>query len=110
MFGCDLCQTVCPWNLKVYGKQLAEPPPREAYLEDLGWILRTSSKQLQVQLKGTPLARAAGLKLKRNAMVAAANEGLTELKDAIQVYENHYKLGEVAKWSLKRLAAQGEVV
>ncbi len=113
VFGCDLCQTVCPWNLKVHGQQIAEPASRTEYLSDLGWILTTTSKQLQVQLKGTPLARAAGLKLKRNAMIAAANQALTELQEEIRAYENHDKLGEVARWSLNQLAKvreSGEVL
>lgn len=78
-------------------------------MEDLGWILRTTSKQLQIQLRATPLARAAGIKLKRNAMIAAANERLHELAEDIKPYLDHPNLSEVARWALRILESSEKV-
>jgi epoxyqueuosine reductase len=109
VFGCDLCQTVCPWNIKLHGPNLTKLPSRSDYVEDLGWILRTTSKQLQIQLRATPLARAAGIKLKRNAMIAAANERLHELAEDIKPYLDHPNLSEVARWALRILESSEKV-
>lgn len=110
-FGCDLCQTVCPWNQKIFKGRLSSEPllaldKNESALlaEDLRYILRSSGKKLEKDFRGTPLARAGSFGLKRNALLVAANRGLRELQEDIQPLLAHEKLGELADWCLKKLA------
>lgn len=103
-FGCDLCQSICPWNLKFHKEHLqATVAPRELLIQDLRYILNISNKALGKHFLGSPLSRAGGNGLKRNAMIVAANQLLRELREEIQVYLEHEKLGEIAKWAIKKL-------
>ena len=108
-FGCDLCQTVCPWNKKVFKTFLnskTNPDLANGTLgmtEELKMILSSSGKQLQRMFAGTPLDRAGSFGLKRNAMIVATNLKLIALKENIEAYQNHEKLGELAVWCIKEL-------
>jgi epoxyqueuosine reductase len=109
LFGCDICQSVCPWNKKVFGARLTETKESQDLLElqdrekELGYILRTSNRQLMRDLRLTPLIRAGGTGLKRNAIVVATNLKLRGLVPDIQVFLNHPKLRPLATWSLHQL-------
>ena len=104
-FGCDICQTVCPWNLKRQGDQLNEKTvARESLVADLRWILTSSNKALEKTLRDTALSRAGGKGLKRNALIVIANQGLTELQREVQSLAAHPILGELAQWTIQKLA------
>jgi epoxyqueuosine reductase len=75
IFGCDICQQVCPWNLRFATKSsdpAFEPRPflREATLED---FLRLSPQSWRTQLRDSPLERPRRKGLVRNATVVAGN-------------------------------------
>lgn len=110
-FGCDLCQTVCPWNQKIFKHQLHTEPilslnndDSKLLIEDLSYILRSSGKKLSKDLAGTPLARAGSFGLKRNALIVIANRRITSLKDDVAMLVNHEKLGSLAEWTLNCLS------
>lgn len=109
LFGCDICQTVCPWNEKHHGKDwlrgLAEArgPNSEALFEDLRWILNSSGKQIEKRLARSPLLRARAAGLKRNALVVIGNKRISELRpEALKALENP-RLKKVAQWALAQL-------
>ncbi len=111
LFGCDICQTVCPWNEKVFGKKTMEElttqkPANKELINELSFILSSSNKGLIKSFKGTPLARAAGNKLKRNAIIVSSNLQLRELLPHITRYQDHQYLGELARWGLKKIASR----
>jgi epoxyqueuosine reductase len=110
LFGCDVCQTICPWNQKVFGKQMtlapAETPPLEALQTlqtELRWILNSSGKQIERSLKGSPLLRAGPFGLKRNALIVIANRQIHPLRDEVQKYLSHERLGSLAQWTIQEL-------
>ncbi len=110
-FGCDLCQTVCPWNKKVFKSQLtlelpSERPDSQNLKNELRMILTSSGKALTRLFVGTPLQRAGPFGLKRNAMIVAANLKILDLEKDIEVYQNHEKLGDLATWCLAELRAK----
>lgn len=110
LFGCDLCQTVCPWNQKAFKNQLSvesletKTAEQEVRLqEELRWILTSSGKQLERALLGTALSRAGGFGLKRNALIVIANRGYKNLRPEVEALKEHAKLGELVLWTLEKL-------
>lgn len=106
LFGCDVCQEVCPWNRKA-------PPTREPDLMPLGEyqnltaaeILNLTEAEFQQRFGATPLARPGREGLLRNAAIAAGNNGsLTNL----EVLRNSGGdesgiVAEAAKWGVRRI-------
>lgn len=76
VFGCDICQDVCPWNGRATFADPAIWKPQQAHAHPdlLGW-LRLSNSALDAALQGSPLRRARPEGLKRNAMIVLANTG-----------------------------------
>lgn len=109
-FGCDICQSVCPWNKKVLGVAEDGPAPRAlpaptraALVASLRWILGSSNRMISARVRGTPLERARPFGLRRNALIVAANAGLGELATDVARWHNDERLGELARWALDRL-------
>lgn len=73
IFGCDLCQEVCPVNRKAQPAQ--EPAFGKANLAtaDLIAILEMSETDFRERFRGTPILRAKRIGLQRNACVALGN-------------------------------------
>ena len=107
LFGCDICQTVCPWNVKAHGpEKLAANKASASDLEsDLRYLLTSSNRGLENDFKGTALARSGGVGLKRNALVVAGNRKLSGLTPEIEALVGHPKLGELARWALAAVSA-----
>ncbi|MEK7355619.1 MAG: tRNA epoxyqueuosine(34) reductase QueG [Bdellovibrionota bacterium] len=107
LFGCDICQTVCPWNVKAKGPETIaslEPSPSRADLvHDLKFILESPNRHLERVFAATPLARVNGLGLKKNALVVIANRKVHELKSEVERFDEHPRLGDLAKWALASL-------
>jgi epoxyqueuosine reductase len=105
-FGCDICQTVCPWNEKKHGRDLmralSEPATQDG-IEDLRWILSSSGNILTRTLEKTPLVRARPRGLKRNALLIIGNKRLHELKPEVLGLIDDPHLKEIARWALAQL-------
>lgn len=108
-FGCDICQDVCPWNKKVIVAEEEAKTSDASVVDELRWILESSSKVLERDLANTPLSRSRGFGLKRNAIVVAANLNLIELRDVIASYATDSRLGELATWALAELNSRSPV-
>lgn len=74
VFGCDICQEVCPWNGDPVGELAAElaTPPERRHLS-LADVLAAEEAELRPLLRGTPLLRPKVDGLKRNVAVAMGN-------------------------------------
>lgn len=103
-FGCDICQTVCPWNIKWHGKkekfQNTSSTDKAPLVEELRWVLTHSNRDLQRAFQGTALLRAGGRGLKRNALTVAGNLKLKELQEEVKAFLDHPRLGELAQWAM----------
>ncbi len=110
-FGCDLCQTICPWNLKVHGTDALKlqdaqdsDQARAELIEELRLILTSSNSRLEKMFAATPLARARGTGLKRNALLVCATRDLYELIPEIERCGKNKKIEKLVIWTLRQLA------
>jgi epoxyqueuosine reductase len=110
IFGCDLCQEVCPWNRK-------SPPGREPRFAprpgrstpELLSLLRLTPEEFAARFRGTPIKRAKRRGLLRNVCIALGNDrdpaslpALTEaLRDPEPLVRGH------AAWALGRIGGPG---
>lgn len=75
VFGCDVCQEVCPWNHEAKDGWPEFAPRTEEAMIPLETLLDTDESRQREPLRGTPLVRARGGRLRRNALIAAGNQG-----------------------------------
>jgi len=74
LFGCDICQEVCPWNRKApVATEVAFQPQPELESLDAGELLTLSEDDFHRRFGHTPLARPGHAGLLRNAAVVADN-------------------------------------
>ena len=75
VFGCDICQDVCPWNRKA---PIAPAELNESRAElvnpQLDWLAGMDSAEFRRQFKGSPLERTGWKRLRRNLAIAMGNE------------------------------------
>jgi epoxyqueuosine reductase len=71
-FGCDLCQSVCPWNKKAPVTSDRSFAPSAPYPE-AGTLVEMSDDDLRRRFAGTALLRPKPAGLRRNAAIALAN-------------------------------------
>jgi epoxyqueuosine reductase len=83
VYGCDICQDVCPWNGPAPVSQDPAWQPRQAWdRPSLVGLLQMSDDELQAALSGSAMQRAKPEGLRRNVEIASENAGLRTNGDA----------------------------
>jgi epoxyqueuosine reductase len=112
VYGCDICQDVCPWNVR-FSRELKEETlkPREIVASrDARTIaldlLRLDDELFRTAFRGSPMKRAKLRGLKRNAAVALGNTGASEDVATLTALSSgdDPMLAEHARWAIKRIA------
>jgi epoxyqueuosine reductase len=112
IFGCDICQDVCPWNNKSGNApptSLPEFQPQEQLFHpDLRWLAQMDEETYRRVFRGSPVKRAKYLGLKRNVAVAMGNSGNQGFMPDLQkmATEPEPTIAEHAEWALKKLAGK----
>jgi epoxyqueuosine reductase len=108
VFGCDACQTICPWNdaaRRESDPELLPRPGREALaIDDL---LRLGEQEYRERFYGTSLARARYDGLVRNAILLAGASGDPRWARAIRPHlaSPHEGVRAAAEWALAAMGA-----
>jgi epoxyqueuosine reductase len=86
VFGCDVCQDVCPWNRKAPSGRMVELGARSEWLAPdlIQWLL-DSRDRWRTRLNGTAAARAKRAGLLRNAALVLGSRGAVESVEALAV-------------------------
>ena len=101
VFGCDICQDVCPWNRKAPATDKPEFQPREGLVNPaLAWLAEISEEEFREKFRGSPIKRTKRSGLRRNALIAIGNSGDQSL---LPVSERAYDdsdpvIAESAQW------------
>lgn len=106
MFGCDVCQEVCPWNRKATpGSESAFAPPAEGDAIDPLALLGMSDAEFRERFRGTPLFRTKRSGMIRNVAIAAANAGMRKALPLLESLRNDADptVAEAAAWGAAKL-------
>src|SRR5205807_8012149 len=111
VYGCDICQDVCPWNRGIEKRRAgAEPPPGlEPHVSLVEW-LEVPDEELRARYERLYFPRKDPRYLRRNALVAVGNSGLPEHRVAVEplAIDGDPLLREHAEWALSQLAEHSE--
>ncbi|HTP29758.1 MAG TPA: tRNA epoxyqueuosine(34) reductase QueG [Anaeromyxobacteraceae bacterium] len=109
VFGCDDCQTVCPWNRAPAARCDPELRARSGQVGlDLDALLRLSLEEYQRRFHGTALARARYEGLLRNAILSAGHAGDPRRLEGVRAHLASPFPGvrEAAKWAEAHLCEE----
>jgi epoxyqueuosine reductase len=113
IFGCDICQDVCPWNSKAQNRpsvisinegmltrpQMVNPP--------LDWLAAMDAAEFKRWFKGSPVERTRRKRLHRNVAIAMGNTGDRRFFPQLETWAaaEDPVLAEAAQWSIQRIRA-----
>jgi epoxyqueuosine reductase len=104
VFGCDICQDVCPWNRRAPRTAEESFEPRGVDT-DLAQLAALDEAEFRSEFAGSPVKRAKYAGFLRNVAVAMGNSGLAEMREPLlRLAEAENPLvSEHARWALKQL-------
>ena len=111
VYGCDICQDVCPWNRGIEKRRADEELPQDAepVVSLVEW-LEADGEELRRRYDRLFVPRNDPRYLRRNALVAVGNAGLGEQRSLAErcAHEDHEELREYGLWALARLDQRAE--
>ena len=109
VYGCDICQDVCPWNRGIERRRADGQPTAgaEPHVSLVEW-LEADGQELAERYDRLYVPRNDPRYLRRNALVALGNSGGPEHATAIEPYlrADDPLLREHAQWAIGRLRAR----
>ena len=109
VFGCDICQDVCPWNRKAPATLAEEFEPRPEMVNPaLDWLAELSAEEFRARFRATPVSRAKRTGLRRNALIAIGNSGDAKFLPLLEKLEgdDDAVVAETARWSRSRISVE----
>ena len=109
IFGCDICQDVCPWNNKAGNApptSLPEFQPQDQiYHPELRRLAQMDEETYRRVFRGSPVKRAKYSGLKRNVAIAMGNSGLQEFIPDLEKMASgpDASVAGHAEWAIKKL-------
>ena len=105
IFGCDICQDVCPWNRRAAsaGDGAFEP---HHFAPDLGRLAALGEQEFKDMFRHTPVTRARYHGFLRNVAVAMGNSGMAKFRAPLEklASSENALVAEHARWGLERLS------
>jgi epoxyqueuosine reductase len=106
IFGCDICQDVCPWNRKAPATALPEFQPRDGLVNpSLEWLADMNPERFREKFRASPVRRTKLSGLRRNAVVAMGNSGDAKFTSTLEklAEDQDTIVAEHAQWALRQL-------
>jgi epoxyqueuosine reductase len=113
VYGCDICQDVCPWNSRFADDNRVEAfRPREVVTGDARTVARKllelDDESFRNAFKGSPMKRAKRRGLARNAATVLGNVGTHDDVDALRIAADNSEplVAEHAAWAIERIGVR----
>ncbi len=106
VFGCDICQDVCPWNRRAPIAADPDLAPRAAIVNPaLDWLAAMNEAEFGRWFNGSPVRRTKFLGFRRNLAIAMGNSGQRRYLPRLEQWSKHTDpvLAESAQWALENL-------
>jgi len=106
VFGCDICQDVCPWNRKAPIGKDSELEPREELVNPaLEWLAGLDESTFASHFNGSPVKRTKLTGLRRNVAIAMGNSRLAKFLPRLTEWSHSIDTGlaEAARWAVERI-------
>ena len=121
VFGCDICQDVCPWNRKVQTRSVSNSKTQSlhdlATAKDgmlarqqmvnpaLDWLAGMDEAEFKRWFKGSPVERTRRKRLQRNVAIAMGNSGERKFITQLETWaaSDDPVLAEASTWAIKRI-------
>lgn len=106
LFGCDVCQDVCPWNRKApVSPESTFAPRADLFPADCVALLRLTETEFEREFGATPLARPGRAGVLRNACIVLGNAGRPEGVPALigALSDEESLVRGAAAWALGRI-------
>ena len=108
VFGCDICQDVCPWNSPRRTPIVADTdlePRRELVNPALDWLGSLDEQSFEREFNGSPVRRAGFNGLRRNVAIAMGNSRVAQFGPRLEEWATAADEGlrAAARWALGRL-------
>ncbi|MCI0693307.1 tRNA epoxyqueuosine(34) reductase QueG [candidate division KSB1 bacterium] len=106
VFGCDICQDVCPWNRKAaVTSEHAFLPRPDTVAPPLAALAEMDEEAFRQKFRRSPIKRAKWRGFMRNLLVALGNSGMDEYLPIVARFLQHPEglLREHARWAYEKL-------
>jgi epoxyqueuosine reductase len=111
IFGCDICQDVCPWNSKApIGTEPGFAPRAEFVNPALEWLASLDADGFRDAFRKSPIKRAKLNGVRRNLVTAMGNSGRLEFEPTLRklALDDDAAVAEHARWALKKLGTKND--
>ncbi len=111
IFGCDICQDVCPWNSKApIGAEPGFAPRQEFVNPALDWLASLDADGFREAFRKSPIKRAKLNGVRRNVVTAMGNSGRLEFEPTLRklALDDDAAVAEHSRWALKKLGIKDE--
>jgi len=106
VFGCDICQDVCPWNRKAPATKLGEFEARDGLVNPaLEWLAQMGPEEFREKFRGSPVRRTKLSGLRRNAVIAMGNSGDKRFVSTLRklAEDPDQTVADHARWAVRQL-------
>lgn len=110
VFGCDICQDVCPWNRRSpITRREGSLPRAELINPALEWLAGMDAEEFKRWFKGSPLERTRRKRLHRNVAIAMGNSGEHDYLPQLERWSagDDAVLAESAQWAVRQIRREG---
>ncbi len=107
VFGCDICQDVCPWNRKAPVTHATEFQARDGLVNPaLEWLAEMTAEEFRETFRGSAVRRAKRSGIRRNAVIAMGNSADQRFQPLLEKLktDDDKVVAECAEWAAKKIS------